>query len=101
MQAALFATATGIAIYATTKVGRPHEEWAVKENWAQKLGGKLHSVDAVRIAAALLAILMLLCAGTFAGVPREKGVLHATARRAYGDGRPRSSGAWDSTPMPI
>jgi len=72
LQAALFATSTGIAVYATTKVGRPHEQWTVKENWAQKLAGKLHSVDAVKLAAGLLAILMLLCAGTFAGVPREK-----------------------------
>ena len=72
LQAALFATATGIATYATTKVGRPHENWMVKKDWATGLTGKLRDVNPVKLAVALFVISIVLCAGTFAGVPREK-----------------------------
>ena len=59
LQAAFVAIATGIATYATTKVGRPHEPWTAKENWAQTLGGKLRGVNPVKLAASLLVILMI------------------------------------------
>jgi uncharacterized protein YjbI with pentapeptide repeats len=72
LQAALFAISTGIATYATTRVGRPHEPWTVRKTWAHGLGSRLRGVNPVKLAAVLLAILMILCAGTFAGVPREK-----------------------------
>ena len=53
-------------------MGRPHENWTTKKNWARRLAGKLRDVNPVKLAAGLFAILMVLCAGTFAGVPREK-----------------------------
>jgi uncharacterized protein YjbI with pentapeptide repeats len=72
LQAALFATAAGIATYTTTKVGRPAEKWTAKKHWAQKLAGRLGAVSPVKLGAAVFAILLLLSAGTFAGAPPEK-----------------------------
>ena len=41
LQAALFATAAGLASYATTKVGCPHESWTTTEKWTDRLTEKL------------------------------------------------------------
>ncbi len=72
LQAALFTTSTGIAIYATTKVGRPHEPWTVEEMGAERSPANCEASTPSSLRRGYWLTLLLLCAGTFAGVPREK-----------------------------
>jgi len=71
LQALLVVTATGVAIYATTKVGRPQEKWGMKRKWMRGLIAKVNSINPVKAAAVLALVLMLLSVGTIAGVPHE------------------------------
>lgn len=71
LQALLAATATGIAFYATTRVGRPQEKWAVEWRQAQRVVEKIKSVNPMKLAGVLGFILILLSAGTIKGVPHE------------------------------
>ena len=45
LQALLVTIATGIAAYATTKVGRPQERWAFEKKWAQRCIRKLKAIS--------------------------------------------------------
>ena len=71
LQALIAAAATGIAFYATTRVGRKQEKWAVEWRQAQRVVEKITSVNPMKLAGVLAFILILLSAGTIEGVPHE------------------------------
>ncbi len=71
LQALLTAIATGIAFYATTRVGRPQEKWAVEWSQAQRIVEKIKSINPMKLAGVLGLILILFSAGTIGGVPHE------------------------------
>lgn len=71
LHALLAAIATGIAFYATTRVGRPQEKWAVEWRQAQRVVEKIKSINPMKLAGVLAFILILLSAGTIEGVPHE------------------------------
>ncbi len=72
LQALLTAIATGIAFYATTRVGRPQEKWAVEWRQAQRVVEKVKAINPMKLAGVLGFILILLSAGTIDGVPHER-----------------------------
>lgn len=71
LQVVLVVIATGMAIYGTTKSGRPPERWAIESKWTEWLAAKFTAINAVSVATALGVVLLLLSAGTIAGVPHE------------------------------
>jgi len=72
MQALLTAIATGIAFYVTTRVGRPQEKWAIEWRQAQRIVEKVKAINPMKLAGLLGFVLILLSAGTIAGVPHER-----------------------------
>ncbi|HXW61635.1 MAG TPA: pentapeptide repeat-containing protein [Candidatus Acidoferrales bacterium] len=72
LQAALAVVATGIALYASTKVGRPPERWEFEKQWTRRLAAKIGAANPVKIAAILGGLLLFLSAGTIAGAPHER-----------------------------
>ena len=72
LHALLVVIATGIATYATTKTGRPQEPWAPEPNWARHLISRLGSIHPAAVALGCGVVLLLLSAGTIAGVPRDR-----------------------------
>jgi uncharacterized protein YjbI with pentapeptide repeats len=73
LQALLTAVAAGIAFYATTRVGRPQEKWAVEWRRTQNVIDKINAVNPLKAAGVLALILILFSAGTIGGVPHERG----------------------------
>lgn len=73
LQALLTAIATGVAVYASTKVGRPNEHSELQSKWSYKLAAKMRTVSPFKAAAILGGILLFLSAGTIAGVPHDRG----------------------------
>jgi uncharacterized protein YjbI with pentapeptide repeats len=71
LQALLTVLATGVGLYATTKVGRPQERWALDKKWSERITAKLTAMSPVKAAAVLGLVLMLLSLGTVTGVPHE------------------------------
>jgi uncharacterized protein YjbI with pentapeptide repeats len=71
LQALIAAAATGIAFYATTRVGRRQEKWAVEWRQAQRVVEKIKAINPMKLAGVLGFILILLSAGTIEGVPHE------------------------------
>lgn len=67
----LVVVATGVAVYATTKTGRPPERWALERKWTDRLWAKLRKIDPTAVAGALGAALLFLSIGTIAGVPHS------------------------------
>lgn len=67
----LVVVATGVAVYATTKTGRPPERWALERKWTDWLWAKLRKIDPTAVAGALGAALLFLSIGTIAGVPHS------------------------------
>jgi uncharacterized protein YjbI with pentapeptide repeats len=72
LQALLTAVATGVAIHASTKVGRPTERWELLSKWSYKLATKVRAISPLKTAGILGAILLFLSAGTIAGVPHDR-----------------------------
>ena len=72
LQTLLVVIATGIAAYASTKVGRPQERWTVEKKWMQQVVAKIKAINPISVAGALGAVLLLLSAGTIAGVPHDR-----------------------------
>jgi uncharacterized protein YjbI with pentapeptide repeats len=72
LQATLTVVSAGIAVYASTKVGRPQEHWELERKWAQRLSAKIRMINPVKTAAILGGILLLLSVGTIAGAPHER-----------------------------
>jgi uncharacterized protein YjbI with pentapeptide repeats len=72
LQALITAIATGIAFYATTRIGRPQEKWAVEWRQAQRVVEKIKAVNPMKLAGVLVFVLILVSAGTIDGVPHER-----------------------------
>jgi uncharacterized protein YjbI with pentapeptide repeats len=71
LQALIASAATGIAFYATTRVGRKQEKWAVEWRQAQRVVEKIKAINPMKLAGVFAFILILLSAGTIEGVPHE------------------------------
>jgi uncharacterized protein YjbI with pentapeptide repeats len=72
LQAFLAVVATGIAAYASTKVGRPQERWATEKKWMERLVARMQAINPISVATVLGVVLMLLSAGTIAGIPHDR-----------------------------
>lgn len=72
LQALLTVIATGIAAYASTKVGRPQERWAFEKKWMHRLVARIQAINPISVATVLGVVLMLLSAGTIAGIPHDR-----------------------------
>ena len=68
----LVVVATGVAVYATTKTGRPPERWALERKWTDRVWAKLRGIDPTAVAGVLGAGLLFLSIGTIAGVPHSR-----------------------------
>ena len=69
----LFAAATGVAVYSTTRVGRPEEAWASEKKISAGILEKVKSLSFSRLIAALVVALFFLSLGTIKGVPHDVG----------------------------
>ena len=67
----LFAAATGVAVYSTTRVGRPQEAWAAEEKISAGILKKLKALSFERFISGLIVILFFLSLGTIKGVPHD------------------------------
>jgi uncharacterized protein YjbI with pentapeptide repeats len=67
----LFAAATGVAVYSTTRVGRPEESFGAEKKLSAGLLRKLKSISFSHLIGALVVILFLLSLGTIKGVPHD------------------------------
>ena len=68
----LIAAATGVALYSTTRVGRPDEKWNNDQNRTQRIVGETEENKPRRGSAESGIFLALVSAGTIAGIPHEK-----------------------------
>jgi uncharacterized protein YjbI with pentapeptide repeats len=73
LHALLVMVATGVAVYATTKTGRPAERWAIERRWTDRLAAKIRKINPATVACALGAALLFLSIGTIVGVPHSRG----------------------------
>jgi uncharacterized protein YjbI with pentapeptide repeats len=71
LRLALVAAATGVALHANTRVGRPQEAWNPRPGIAARAAKYLKGTRPVAFAAALGAILALLSIGTIEGAPHD------------------------------
>jgi uncharacterized protein YjbI with pentapeptide repeats len=72
LQAALTAAATGIAIYASTKVGRPQERWELEGKRSHWIAARIRAINPLRAAGVLGGTLLFLSAGIIVGVPHDR-----------------------------
>ena len=72
LQTALVTVATGVSIHAVTKVGRPPERWDFERRLSQRILAKTKAVNPVSIAVALGLALLVISAGTIAGIPHDR-----------------------------
>jgi uncharacterized protein YjbI with pentapeptide repeats len=72
LQAVLATTATGMALYATLKSGKPQERWAFENKWANRAMAKVKAINPISVAACLGTLLLLLSAGVIFGVPHDR-----------------------------
>jgi uncharacterized protein YjbI with pentapeptide repeats len=73
LHALLAVIATGVAIHATTKTGRPQEKWVIERKWTQRFVAKLRAINPAAVAIGLAAVLLFLSIGTIAGAPHDRG----------------------------
>jgi uncharacterized protein YjbI with pentapeptide repeats len=73
LQELLAAIAVGIAVYATTKVGRPQERWVLGERGAGRIVAKIRRISPISPAIAAFVLLTLLSAGAIKGIPHDRG----------------------------
>ncbi len=71
LQEFLVLAATGTAIYATTKIGRPQERWTVSHNNRKGLFERLRAVNPATPLIILFVALTFLSIGTIKGVPHD------------------------------
>ena len=71
LQILLFAAATGVAVYATTRVGRPEESFAGEEKLSTGILRHLRTLRFSRLIGGLVVSLFLLSLGTVKGVPHD------------------------------
>ncbi|HWF37548.1 MAG TPA: pentapeptide repeat-containing protein [Candidatus Acidoferrales bacterium] len=72
LQALLIAAAAGVALYSSTKVGKPKQRWMDQENFMERMAGKLRGLNPVTPPLVLLGVLMYLAIGTMMGVPHTR-----------------------------
>ena len=72
LHALLVVVATGVALYATMKTGRPPERWALDRKWTDRLGARVRRVNPTSVACMLGGILLFFSVGTIAGVPHSR-----------------------------
>lgn len=72
LHALLVAVALGVALYSSTKIGRPQERWSVdaRRNWLWL--SRLRDSNPLKAAAYLFVALLFLSVGTIKGVPHGK-----------------------------
>jgi uncharacterized protein YjbI with pentapeptide repeats len=71
LQALTVVVATGIAFYATTRVGRPQEKWSAEWRQARRFVEKIKAINPLRVAGVLGLVLIMFSAGTIDGIPHE------------------------------
>ncbi len=69
----LFAAATGVAVYVTTRVGRPQEAWAAERKISAGIFKRLRSLKFSHLISGLIVVLFLLSLGTVKGIPHDAG----------------------------
>jgi uncharacterized protein YjbI with pentapeptide repeats len=72
LQALLTTVAAGMATYATLKVGRPQERWALENKWASRAISKVRAIHPISGAATLGIVLLVLSGGVIFGVPHDR-----------------------------
>jgi uncharacterized protein YjbI with pentapeptide repeats len=72
LQALLTTVAAGMATYATLKVGRPQERWALENQWANRAIAKIKAIHPISVGATLGTVLLLLSGGVIFGVPHDR-----------------------------
>jgi uncharacterized protein YjbI with pentapeptide repeats len=72
LHALLAVIATGVAVYATAKAGRPQERWVIERKWTQRFVAKLRAINPAAVAMGLAAVLLFLSIGTIAGAPHGR-----------------------------
>jgi uncharacterized protein YjbI with pentapeptide repeats len=72
LQALLTTVAAGMATYATLKVGRPQERWALENKWANRVIARVTAIHPISGAATLGIVLLLLSGGVIFGVPHDR-----------------------------
>jgi uncharacterized protein YjbI with pentapeptide repeats len=92
LQEFLVVAATGMAVYATTRVGRPQKKWTLQKSRAHRIAQKLRQSTPAAMPIVLCGILTFLSAGTIAGVPHDKA--RAQQYRAASTRRWASSVLW-------
>jgi uncharacterized protein YjbI with pentapeptide repeats len=68
----LVAVAFGVALYSTTKIGRPQERWAVDAARGWDWLPRVRELNPLKAAAGLAVILLFLSVGTIKGVPHSR-----------------------------
>jgi uncharacterized protein YjbI with pentapeptide repeats len=69
---ALVMAAVGVAIYATTKIGRPQERWVVSGQTQKTFAEKLRQINPTTLLIILFVGMTFLSIGTITGVPHGK-----------------------------
>jgi uncharacterized protein YjbI with pentapeptide repeats len=69
----LIMVTTGVALYSTTKIGRPKERWTTERSRVINALAKLKMPSPLTLALGLGIVLTILSAGTIAGIPHETG----------------------------
>jgi uncharacterized protein YjbI with pentapeptide repeats len=72
LQDLLTTLAIGVAVHATTKVGRQQERWILYGKGAGKIVAKIRRVSPISLAICAFVVLTLLSAGTIKGVPHDR-----------------------------
>jgi uncharacterized protein YjbI with pentapeptide repeats len=72
LQALLTTVAAGMATYATSKVGRPQERWALENKWANRAIAGAKAIHPISAGSTLGVLLILLSAGVIFGVPHDR-----------------------------
>lgn len=72
LQELLVVSASCVALYASTKVGKPAQKWLVQENWPERMMARVREINPVTPAVVLLGVLTFLAVGTMLGVPHNK-----------------------------
>jgi uncharacterized protein YjbI with pentapeptide repeats len=71
LQALLVVIASGVALHATTKTGRPMERWAIEEKWTHRMIQQVKGVHAAKTSICLAGALLFLSFGTVLGAPHD------------------------------
>jgi len=72
LHALLVAVAVGVALYSSTKIGRPQERWVTDAKRGWQWTSKLRNVNPMKAAVAVALLLLFFSAGTIKGVPHSR-----------------------------